>query len=261
MANAISKLLPHETILYFGDTAHLPYGDKSPTAIKHYAEKIAEFLISKGSKAIVIACNTASSFAYDHLKDIYKDDLPILNVIDPVVEHAVANERINDIGVIGTKGTIQSGIYSKKLQAQKDSLTVHAMATPLFAPMIEEGFINCEVSRTVISEYLDNDKLKPIQSLILACTHYPIIRDEIAQYLHNEVEVYDTAGIVAQYAKQLLKDKGLLNKEDRSATHHFYVSDYTDFFEKTTKLFFKEAIHLELYPIWEIESTDPIETP
>lgn len=249
VAHAITRLLPDEHLVYFGDTAHLPYGDKSPKAIQQYSEKISRFLLMKSCKAIVIACNTASSFAYEHLVHLFGESISIINVIDPVVEFVCSNESVKKVGVIGTKGTIQSGIYEQKIKAQSTRLSVQSLATPLFVPLIEEGFIQGEIGRMVIHEYLARPDLQGIDSLILACTHYPLIKTEIERFYNNKVNVVDSATIVAAYVKECLGQKDLLNDKDKSG-QRFYVSDYTPVFEQIANQFFEEKISLEFYPIW-----------
>lgn len=250
VANAIRKILPNEQLIYFGDTAHMPYGDKSPEAIKFYSLKIAKFLMDKGCKVIVIACNTASSHAFHELVHFLGDRIPIINVIDPVVNLMVKNADDKKIGVIGTKSTIRSDIYAKKFKAANPKLEVSSLATPLLAPMIEEGFFNNNISKTVINSYLSSAKLKKIDSLILACTHYPLIRSEISAFYKEKVRIVNTAEIVAEHVKDRLTDLNLLN-DGTPKKHQFFVSDYTPSFAKSTRLFFGEKINLILNPIWD----------
>jgi glutamate racemase len=250
VAKAIKDKLPAERLIYFGDTAHLPYGDKSPDSIKYYAIRIAQFLLDNKCKMIVIACNTASALAYDTVKDFVGKRALVVNVIDPVVKKITSNRKIKSIGVIGTKGTIKSGIHAKKLVEADKSLQVHGLATPLLVPMIEEGFFNNKISRTVIDSYLSRPKLKKIDALILGCTHYPLIRTEIEEIYHGKVPLIDSADEVAQYVYQLLKKHKLLNTSKKKPVHRFYVSDYTDAFEKNTNSFFREKIKLEEARIW-----------
>jgi len=249
VASAITKALPNERIIYFGDTAHLPYGDKSPDSIKYYGIRISQFLLLKKCKIIVIACNTASSMAYETVKDFVGDAALVVNVIDPVVEEVARLKGIRKVGVIGTKGTIKSDIYSKKIKLAAKKLEVASLATPLLASMIEEGFFNNKISRTIINAYLSRPKLLKIDALILACTHYPLIKPEIEEYYKDKVEIIDSAGVVANSVKKVLEKNKLLNKGKKPA-HHFYVSDYTDSFEKSTRYFFKDKIRLEEISIW-----------
>ena len=249
VASAIHKVLPHEELVYFGDTAHLPYGDKSPEAIKYFSLKIAQFLLDKQCKMIVIACNTASSLAYNDLVEYIGDKIPVLNVIDPIVDFVAAEKQLKHVGVIGTKATINSDLYAKKLQLARPGIEVKSLATPLLAPMIEEGFFSNTISKTVINSYLSSQKLKNIDSLILACTHYPLIQAEIEEFYHEKVTIINSAAIVAQSVHKKLTELHLLNKFG-AKKHQFFVSDYTSSFEKSTKLFFGEKIHLKLKNIW-----------
>lgn len=250
VANAIRKILPNEQIIYFGDTAHMPYGDKSPEAVKFYSLKIAKFLLDKKCKVIIIACNTASAHAFHELVHFLGDQVPIINVIDPVVDLMVQKGNAQKIGVIGTKSTIRSDIYARKFKAADHEIQVSSLATPLLAPMIEEGFFNNNISKTVINSYLSSSKLKKINSLILACTHYPLIKEEISAFYKGSVNIINTAEIVALHVKDRLSELKLLNVGP-AKKHQFFVSDYTPSFEKSTRLFFGEKINLRLEGIWD----------
>ena len=159
------------------------------------------------------------------------------------------NNHVDQIGIIGTKGTIQANVYNQRLSTLLPDLQVKALATPLFAPMIEEGFFNNEVSRTVIKEYLSDPALTNIQALILACTHYPLLKSEISDYFQGKVDIIDSATVVADYVSTELEKQNLLATE--KASHYFYVSDLTEQFEKIAKRFFTEQVHLEYLPLWE----------
>ncbi|HWY99251.1 MAG TPA: glutamate racemase [Bacteroidia bacterium] len=250
VARAIGEKLPKERLIYFGDTAHLPYGDKSPDSIKYYAIRIAQFLLDHKCKMIVIACNTASALAYDTVKDFVGKRALVVNVIDPVVKKITDHSKLKKIGVIGTKGTIKSGIHAKKLTEADKSLEVHGLATPLLVPMIEEGFFNNKISRAVIDSYLSRPKLKKIDALILGCTHYPLIKKEIEAIYQGKVPLIDSADEVAEYVYHLLKRNNILNTSSKKPVHKFYVSDYTNAFEKNTNFFFNEKIKLEEARIW-----------
>tara|TARA_B100001769_G_C22036091_1_gene556741 strand:- start:88 stop:894 length:807 start_codon:yes stop_codon:yes gene_type:complete len=244
VANALKKTLPNENIIYFGDTKHLPYGEKSTKVICTFCEEITKFLISKKCKAIVIACNSASSVGYNTVKKIAKK-IPVFNAVEPVIENIQNKINNNIIGVIGTKATIQSKIYNKKIIEKFPSAKVFALATPLLAPMIEEGFINEDISQTVIKNYLSNEKLKSIDYLVLACTHYPLIFEEIKKYYNEKsVCVINSTEIIANYIAKELKNRLLLN-DYQKAKYYFYVSNYTDSFEKSANFFFKEDVKLE----------------
>ena len=243
VAKAIRSYLPNERLLYFGDTKHLPYGDKSIQSIQKFAKNIALFLKEQKCKMIVIACNTASSVAYDIIKDKYQD-IEIVNVIDPIINHISKYENHNIIGVIGTKGTINSGVYNKKIKSINNNIEVKSLATPLLAAMIEEGFFNDKISQAIVHNYLKDPALTGINKLILACTHYPLIKGLIKDYYSNEIDIIDSATEVAKHIKNILKDKKLLSLQ-ANPRHRFFVSDYTQSFEKSAKFFFGENIQLE----------------
>lgn len=243
VANAIKNILPNENIIYFGDTEHLPYGEKSQEAIQIFSGKIINFLLEKNCKIIIIACNSASSAANNNIKNI-KNTTSIYNVIDPIVIEIARIYSKKNIGVIGTKATIGSGIYERKIKDICQNVKINSLATPLLAPMIEEGFINEAISNTIVTNYLSNKKLSDIDHLILACTHYPLIQKEIKNYYKGKVKIIDSVNIVVKYIAEQLKKNNLQNK-NKSTKHHFYVSNYTKSFEKSAKFFFKEDVKLE----------------
>lgn len=250
VANAISKAMPNETLIYFGDTAHLPYGEKSKDLIKEYSLGISKFLLEeKQCKAIVIACNTASAAAYEYLRDNYKGIFPIINVIDPIVEELVRKNDVQKIGLIATNTTIESGVYQEKINRRKPSAEVRTLATPMLVPMIEEGYANDNISHTLIANYLNNKELKGIDALILGCTHYPIIKSEIDAFYQGTVELVDSTEIVANKLKQILSKENLLT-DKRTLPNKFYISDMNGHFNKSAQRFFKESINLEHLNIW-----------
>lgn len=248
VAHAIKQRLPNESIIYFGDTAHLPYGDKSEAAIQAYSVKIAEVLLKKGCKVIVIACNSASSAAYELLRE-YARHIQIINVIDPMVQWVAEHFPGQRIGLIGTKRTVQSGVYLRKIQETGKGTELRSLATPLLAPMIEEGFFENQISHEIIAEYLSDPELEGIKALILACTHYPLIREEISQFYDHKIPVLDSASILADALYHYLAANFLLTKKT-APTYQFLVSDYTESFEAATRIFFRETVHLEKYPLW-----------
>jgi glutamate racemase len=250
LAHAITELMPNEPIIYFGDTAHLPYGDKSATAIQAYSVKICNLLLEKNCKLILIACNSASAAAYDLVKAYVGTKAIVVNVIDPVIEYLDQDWSNKKLGLIGTKQTVNSGIYARKAAELDKNIQIQSLATPLLAPMIEEGFFNNRISEQIIQEYLANPTLTGIEGLILGCTHYPLIKKQIEDYYQGSVEVIDTSIIVAEAIKELLVEKDLLST-GVTGSRQFYVSDYTESFEQSTKQFFGEAIKLTQYPIWD----------
>ena len=248
VAHAIKQILPGENIIYFGDTAHLPYGDKSEEAIKGYSRKITEFLLEHDSKVILIACNSASASAFDFLKNEFENRAIILDVIDPVVEY-LKTRKIGKLGVIGTKRTISSGTYEKKINASSPSTSVVSLATPLLVPMIEEGFIFDDISNAIIRAYLSDKSLSGIQALILGCTHYPIIKNQISKFFNFNIEVVDSARIVSILLRDILDKNNMLN-DSGGGEDKFFVSDYTPYFEKIAKMFFEGEINLKKAGIW-----------
>lgn len=252
VAHAIHKLMPSESLLYFGDTAHMPYGDKSAHAILEYSQAIAQWLIGQQCKAVVIACNTASATAFREVSaTAAQSGIPVFNVIDPVVAEVAKCHPDKAIGVIATKRTVQSKMYARRIKSKVKQAKVASLATPLLAPMIEEGFFNNTISQTIINSYLEKPTLKGIEALILACTHYPLIKPEIKRYYGNKVAILDSAQIVAQAVKQGLSDQKALNSSKQTGKLSFYVSDYTRAFERTTKLFFGKSVPLSEANIWQ----------
>ena len=247
IAHAIKNKLPNESLIYFGDTKHLPYGEKSEQAIKDYSLKIAEFLKKNNCKAIIIACNSASSTAYNHIKKNI-NSIPIFNVIDPIVSFISKKYFNKKIGVIGTKATIQSGIYKNKILEKNSTLSVASLETPLLAPMIEEGFFNQEISSTIIKNYLNDKKLDQIDILVLACTHYPLIQNEIISF-YKKIDVIDSSEIIADYIHEELYKSKILNQANK-AKFNFIISNFTESFSKSANIFFKENISLEEIDIW-----------
>jgi len=248
VANAINKVLPKEHLIYFGDTAHLPYGDKSVDAIRYYALRISKFLLEQDCKMIIIACNSASAVASDMLLEFFKGKVLFANVIDPLVQYTI-EKGYQNVGVIATKATIGSNVYREKLKTKDQKLKVNQLATPLLAPMIEEGFFNNNISQEVIKKYLSDDSMQGLDSLLLACTHYPLIRTEIELYYKEKVEILDSCNVLAYQVKEMLSKENLLSAK-LSKSHKYYVSDFTQSFEDTAKLFNGSEIELEVKNIW-----------
>lgn len=251
IAQAIHDRLPQEQLIYFGDTAHLPYGDKSLDTIYQYSYDIVQFLKSFNCKMIVIACNSASSAAYERLKeDLKEDDIVLINVIDPLVDRVI-KEAYKKVGVIATKATIGSGVFQDKIEEKNDTINVAALATPLLAPMIEEGFYNGRISHAIIDNYLRNDSFFGIEAMLLACTHYPLIHDEIDRYFDRKVDIIDAMQLVADEVEGKLKEKDLLHKGEAIGKNKFFVSDYTESFDETAKFFYGSSVELETIHISE----------
>lgn len=250
LAHALTQKLPKENIIFFGDTLHLPFGDKSAASIRHYSTFITQELIDKGCKCIIVACNTASSIAYDYLQKHFGHKVHIINVIDPVINHCLAVLKAKKIGVIGTKGTIRSRSYPKRFKKTSYNVEVVTASTPLIAPMVEEGFFNNTISSTIIHAYLSKKNLQGIEAMILACTHYPLIRNEIEAYYKGKVHVVDNIEATLNQTKTLLEKSDLLRKAEKDGIRHFFVSDFTTSFQKTGELFFGKSIKLEKWNLW-----------
>jgi len=248
VTNAIRNLMPEEHLIYYGDTAHMPYGEKSADAIKYYSLKISKFLLDQNCKSIVIACNSASSAAYNTLLDFFDGRVIFTNVVDPLVEE-VARKKYKNIGVIATKATIASNVYRDKIKHVLQKSNVHSLATPLLAPMIEEGFYQGKVPHTIIESYLSNPNFQDLDALLLACTHYPLIKDEISTFFNNKVDILDSTDIVARSLYQSLKAENLLNTK-RTIDNRFYVSDLTESFKDTAANFYGSDVLLEVENIW-----------
>lgn len=250
VAHAIRELLPNENIVYFGDTAHLPYGDKSTAAIQAYSVKICDMLLAQHCKLIVIACNSASSAAYELVREYVGKKALVLNVIDPAVDFIREYYPQKRIGLIGTRQTVFSNVYKKKIDALNNGTELFSHATPLLAPMIEEGFNKKMIIEEMLHDYLSVPELRDIDAIILGCTHYPLIKQQIGKFYQNKVSIIDTTEVVANAVKNLLELHQLLNKTEGSF-QKFYISDYTESFSGAAKTFFVENIYLEHYPLWD----------
>lgn len=241
VVRALMDLLPNESLIYFGDTAHLPYGDKSPTEIEKYVRKIINFLLAKKVKLILIACNSASTI-YDKIIR-YLDRLPLINVIDPMIDHLKKYHGGKKIGLIGTKLTVNSDVYDNKLELNITGISLEKLATPLLVPLIENEFHDDQLLNLALEEYLSHPSLCHISTLILGCTHYPLIRDKIERFYKGRVDVLDAARITAIAVKQILEINSLLS--NTQACHRFYLSSLTSGFIKKARKFFGEDLHIE----------------
>jgi glutamate racemase len=251
VASAINKLMPHETIVYFGDTAHTPWGNQSAQAIAQYCTQITEVLLQYNCKAIVIACNTASSSAVPSVENkVINLNIPVINVIDPSVKYICQKYSHQNIGIIGTKRTIKSDEYAKRIHNYNKNIHVVSQATPLLVPLIEENYINSPAMEYILHDYLNTPQLKDISALILGCTHYPLIKKQIEEYFKKQarqIEVLDSASIVATHVQILLHERQLLCAKQHSPVHKFLVSHDHNFFNETAKKFFQGDIELKDY--------------
>jgi glutamate racemase len=252
VTKTITEVLPYENIIYFGDTAHMPWGDKSPATIQAYAIRICDFLLEHHCKYIVIACHTASAAALEVIKAHIGNRAQVLNVIDPVINHITHYHFDKKIGLIGTKQTVRSKAYQSRLACLNINIRLQSLATPLLVPLIEEGFAHKAIAEMVIHEYLSHPDLLDIQAIILGCTHYPIIKHHIQAYYakHRPVEIIDTAALTAALLKQQLSELQLLNAE-QNPKRLFYVSDHSEFFNATANVFFPGGVHLTASNLWD----------
>lgn len=228
----ITRQLPEENIVYFGDTARVPYGSKSQSTIVRFSEQIIRFLESKQVKAIVIACNTASALALDAVQNEF--DVPIIGVVVPGARAAVEATKNQKVGVVGTDATVQSGVYTKVIQEMNPGIQVIEKACPLFVPLVEEGFKEHIVTQEIIEYYLESIRSTDIDAMILGCTHYPLLRSKIHQYLGEKIQIVNPAYETAMDLKMLLEEKEIDNKGDSGLTSHyeFYVSDAAEKFRR-----------------------------
>ena len=258
VAHALAQALPSERLFYFGDTAHMPYGDRSPELVRSWSVRIAEHLLEQGCKAIVIACNSASATAAEAVRNSAGQAVPVIDVITPVVG-AVAKQGHARLGVIGTRATIGSGIYGRTL---RDALraagregTVEEWATPLLAPLIEEGWQDHELMDPVLRAYFHAagwtfESGGALDALIPGCTHYPLAMAALRRVLGERVEVVDGPAIVAESVRARLSSEGLLHEGERAGEHRFSVSDLTAGFERSATRFFGHGIDLAYDPLW-----------
>lgn len=226
--------MPHEAIIYFGDTARVPYGTKSAQTVQKYALQNARFLYEKGVKMIVVACNTVSSVALDVLPAIV--DIPVIGVIDPGARAAVKLTRNKRVGVIGTTATVKAGKYGQAINALDPDIEVYAKACPLFVPLVEEGWIDSAVTEEIARIYLSELSDRQIDSLILGCTHYPLIKAVIRRVVSDHINIIDTAIETARDVKRILRAKGLI-RTGHSPRRRFYVSDFPQKFEEIAARF------------------------
>jgi len=220
----IRKLLPREHIIYLGDTARVPYGSKSTATIENFAVQITRFLLDQPVKAVVIACNTASSLALDAVSSLTA--LPVINVIEPGVDAAIKATQNNRIAVIGTTATIESQSYPRSVAKIKPEIMTHAAACPLFVPLVEEGWEEHSVTSQIAREYLIPLIKLDIDTLILGCTHYPILKPILRNILPHNVMIIDASEVVALTVKKKLEEHELLNNSTETGSDLFYVTDF-----------------------------------
>lgn len=240
VVKALKEILPYEDIVYLGDTARLPYGTKSKEIITKFAFQDARFLLSRNVKLIIIACHTASSVAlYELSRDL---DVPVIGVIEPGARAAVSFTKNNRIGVIGTPATIQAGEYEKAIRKYKKNVEIIAKSTPLFVPLVEEGWVEHRITEMVIKEYLQPLKEDRIDTLLLGCTHYPLLKKPLQKFFGDKTILVDPGYQTALEAKNLLFKEKLIREEKRISLHRFYLTDLSPNFKKIGESFLGEPM-------------------
>lgn len=235
----VIKVMPNEKIIYFGDTARVPYGSKSKETVTKFSSQIIRFLKTKQVKAIIIACNTVSSNCYEQLVSEFPD-IPILGVVKPGVESCVKATQNNVVGVIGTQATINSGAYEKGIKKSNPSITVYSRACPLFVPLAEEGWTDNEIARMTAEAYIKELLDKGIDSILLGCTHYPLLKKCISQVVGEKVTIVDPAKATAYKMMEFLTENNMLCDNQRGE-HTFYVSDNNQQFDKVCNMVLNES--------------------
>ncbi len=228
VAREIMRQLPGESLIYFGDTARVPYGSKSKATVCKYSRQIVNFLMAKGVKAIVVACNTASALAREEIRRWV--DIPVVDVVEPGAKMAAESTKNNTIGVIGTESTVKSGIYERYLHTLNPEITVVSKACPLFVPLVEEGLLEDRVTEDIVGRYLHELKEYQIDSLVLGCTHYPLLRGVIGREMGVHVKLVNPAYETAKSLKALLRERDLL-AVDAPVEHRYFVSDGAERFD------------------------------
>jgi glutamate racemase len=223
VARAIYERLPHESTIYFGDTARVPYGPKSPDTVKRYSLEILRWLLDQKVKAVVIACNTSTAHALRTLQEATA--VPVLGVIKPGARAAVELGGEGPVGVIGTAGTVASDAYNRAIQALAPGLPVIQRACPLFVPLVEEGWFDHPATELVAVHYLREVREACVRSLVLGCTHYPLLKSLLQRVMGPDVRLIDSGQATATALETILVDKGLEAPRDRKAEHRFVVSD------------------------------------
>ena len=236
----IMRELPDESIVYFGDTGRVPYGTRSEETIIKYSKNDVNFLIEQGVKMIVVACGTVSSVALPTLKKEY--DIPIIGVVESAVMAALSATKNKKIGIIGTPGTIKSGSYERLIKEYDSEMQTFTRACPLFVPLVENGHFDTPVARLVIEEYLEEIRKAGVDTLILGCTHYPLLKKAIAEYMGEGVTLIDAGAEVAKYLKKKFDNGGLHGVKTDKDQYSYYVSDNVGNFEELGSIFLEQRI-------------------
>ena len=236
----LASTLPNENIIYFGDTARVPYGSKSNSTVIEYSIQNTKFLLQKNIKALVVACNTASSIAIPDLKKMF--DIPIIGMIEPGSRMALSKTQNKKIGVIGTRATISNLAYSKEIKKMNDKAVVFEKPCPLFVPLAEEGWIKHKATYEIAEEYLKELRENKIDALVLGCTHYPILSEVIQEVIGLKVALIDSGVASSELIKDELEKFNLLSDSEKTGSQEYYVSDIPAKFKEVAELFLGRAI-------------------
>ncbi len=236
----IHKLLPKESTVYLGDTARVPYGIRSPETVVRYSLENASFLVNKGIKLLVIACNTASAISLNAIKDAFS--IPVIGVIQPGAVASVNSTKTKRIGVIGTETTVKSGSYSTAIHNIDSNIEVFEKSCPLFVPLAEEGWLDNEITEAIAFKYLKDLKEYSIDTLVLGCTHYPLLKETIKKVMGEDISLIDSAIETAKIVKDTLIDSFFLNEDHNNVIRQYYVTDMPDRFIKIGRGFLSEPI-------------------
>jgi len=248
VARALFERLPQESVIYFGDTARVPYGPKSPDTVRRYSAEILAYLVHRGVKAVVVACNTSTAHALPHLQA--RSSVPVVGVIEPGARAAVAATKTGKIGVIGTAGTVASGAYERAIRALRPSAAVHSQPCPLFVPLVEEGWFDHPATELIAREYLDPLRRAGVDVLVLGCTHYPLLKPLLARVLGEGVSLIDSAAETAKEVTRELAARGLDDPAANAPEHLFVVSDDELHFRKVGARFLGEKLQkVEVVPL------------
>jgi len=238
---SLEKILPNESFIYFADTAHVPYGTKSAETVTLYSQHIMDFFLKHETKAVVIACNTASAVAFQHLKSIY--DIPLFDVVTPSVEYSMKITKNQKIGVLGTYSTIQSNTYKRMFKEFGDSCCVQEIPCPLFVPIIEEGWADSSIARDIAEIYLQDFTNSDIDTLILGCTHYPIMANTIKAFLSSKIHLVYSGETVGHKLAEYLKKNNYENSSDVPPSINFFVTDFPQKFDELGSCFWGRKLN------------------
>ncbi|AGF78684.1 glutamate racemase [Desulfocapsa sulfexigens DSM 10523] len=242
VAHAVEQLLPDYSLVYYGDIARSPYGPKSPKTIIDYSIHNTEFLLDKGAELIIIACNSASSVATETLRE--KFSVPIIEVITPAANRAISSSQNGRIGVIGTRATVRSDIYQKTILARQPDCKVFQEICPLLVPLVEEGWLNKRETKMILRRYLAPFKNRQIDTLVLGCTHYPLLKNLIQPRIGKRVKLIDSSIETAHYVKEFLLSNPNIISKNGNASHRYYVSDSTETARPVAERIFSRPMEL-----------------